>query len=252
MSVWAVLACRAQSERLYCKPLQRIGGTPILTHIVRNIRHLDAVDGIVLAVAEGRANHCFLDYAEEHGLPYVVGPEGDILARVLVAVHRFSVDTMFRVTTECPFLFGDGARELVAAHVAQDRDFTGILHLPLGTTYELLSRRVLEEMAATGNSRYRAPLSLYVREHEARLRTATIQPPDDCRRPEINLAVDHPGQLTFCRHAFASLAGKSLPVHVRDVIRFHDANPIALSLVTSIHEDVFRVKPDQTMARVWT
>lgn len=251
MNVWAVLACRAQSERLYCKPLQQIGGIPILTHIVRNISALGVVDGIVLGIADGRANHCFVDYAEAHQLPYVIGPEKDVLARVLAAVERFNIVTTFRVTTECPFMFGEGAQAIVREHQNQDRDFTTIVNLPLGTTYELLHRRVLLAMAATGESRYRAALSVYVRERADRLRTATLLPPPDCRRPEVNLAVDHPGQLIFCQRAFDTVSAQGLPIEVRRLINYHDANPVVRSLVTSIHEDVFAVKPDQTMARVW-
>lgn len=251
MSVWAILACRARSERLYCKPLQRIGGLPILTHIVQNISALRALDGIALAVADGPANYAFIDYAEEHGLPYVTGPEADVLARVLTAMDRFDVTTMFRVTTECPFLYADGCADIVAAHRADDRDFTTILNLPLGATYELLHRRVLTAMAATGDPRYRGALSLYVHERVALLRTATLLPPPDCRRPEINLAVDHPGQLIFCQRAFDALAGQGRPIPVRSLIRYHDANPVVRSLVTSIHEDVYAVKADHTMGRVW-
>ena len=251
MSVWAILACRARSERLYCKPLQRVGRKPILDHIVENIRQLQAVDGIALAIADGRSNECFVEYAEERALPYVRGPESDVLARVLTAIDRFAIDTMFRVTTECPFMFADRAGEIVSDHVAHDRDFTTIVNLPLGTTYELIHRRVLEEMASTGDQRYRAPLSLFVFEHADRLRVSTLLPPPDCRRPEVNLAVDHPGQLIFCQRAFDCLAGRGMPIAVRDLIRYHDSNPVTSALVTSIHEDVFAVKPDHTMARVW-
>jgi spore coat polysaccharide biosynthesis protein SpsF len=251
MSVWAVLACRARSERLYCKPLQRIGGMPILDHVIDNIRRIRAVDGIVLAIADGRENECFIQFAEERALPFVLGSEEDVLARVLIAVERFQIDTMFRVTTECPFVFSANAQEIVADHVAADRDFTTILNLPLGTTYELLQRRVLVDMAATGNPRYRAPLSLYVHERQDALRTAGLLPPVDCRRPEVNLAVDHPGQLMFCQRAFDALAGFGTPISVPRLIQYYDANPLVSSLVTSIHEDVFEVKADRTMARVW-
>jgi spore coat polysaccharide biosynthesis protein SpsF len=251
MSVWAVLACRARSERLYCKPLQLIAGLPILAHIVLNIRRLEAVDGIVLAVAEGGENECFVQFAEEHQLPYVVGPEEDIASRVLGAMDRFAVDTMFRVTTECPFLFSGGAREIVAGHIAADRDFTTILNLPLGTTYELIHRRILREMIATGDPRYRAALSVYARDHQDRLRVETLLPPLECRRPEVNLAIDHPGQLVFCRRAYGALMGRGLPIGIPSLIQYYDSAPIPRSLVTSIHEDVWAIKPDQTMARAW-
>lgn len=251
MSVWAVLACRARSERLYCKPLQQIARRPILAHIVANIRRIPAVHGIVLAIADGRENECFVDFAARHDLPFVRGPEENVLARILPALDQFGIATMFRVTTECPFLFADGAEGIIAEHVRADRDFTTILNLPLGTTYELLGRRVLEAMAATGNPRYRAALSVYVREHADRLSIATLLPPPECRRPDIHLAVDHPGQLIFCQRAFESTAAPDGSVDVRRLIRYYDSNPVMTGLLTSIHEDVFALKPDQTVARVW-
>lgn len=251
MSVWAVLACRARSERLYCKPLQRIGGKPILAHIIDNIRRIGVVDGIVLVIAEGRENECFVEFSDAHSLPYVRGPEENVLARVLTALDRFGIGTMFRVTTECPFMYADGAAEIVSAHVSADRDFTTILNLPLGTTYELLHRRVLESMAATRDPRYQAALSVYVRQRAERLNVATLLPPVECRRPEVNLAVDHPGQLIFCQRAFDNVVAPDGSIDIRRLIRYYDSNPVVAALVTSIHEDVFAVKPDQTVARVW-
>ena len=251
MSVWAILPCRAVSRRLYCKPLQRIGDRTILDQLINNIRYLNAVDGIVLAIAEGRANHCFIEFAESRGLPHVVGSEQNVLERVLQAVKQFDVGTMFRMTTECPFIYADGAREVIAEHVSDNVDFTTFLDLPLGTTYELIRTSLLHEMAATGDTRYQAPLSLYAREHQNRLRVRLLYPAEECRRPELNLAVDHPGQLIFCQRAFDCLKGRGTPVKIDDLIRYHDENPLVGALVESIHENVYAVNPDQTMARVW-
>lgn len=251
MSVWAILPCRAVSSRLYCKPLHRIGDCTILDHLITNIRSLNAVDGIVLAIAEGRANHGFIEFAENRSLPYVVGPEQNVLKRVLQAVKQFDVDTMFRMTTECPFIYAEGAGEVITEHVSGNFDFTTILDLPLGTTYELIKTSLLHEMAATGDTRYQAPLSLYVYDHQNRLRVRLLHPVEECRRPELNFAVDHPGQLIFCQRAFAYLQGRGMPIRVADLIRYHDENPLVRALVESIHENVYAVKPDQTMARVW-
>jgi spore coat polysaccharide biosynthesis protein SpsF (cytidylyltransferase family) len=251
MSVGAVLACRARSERLYCKPLQRVGRRAILDHIIDNIRAMGVVDSIVLAIADGPENECFVAFAEKRGLPYVRGPEEDILARVLTAIERFDIETMLRITTECPFIYAEDAPEIVTAHVADDRDFTTIINLPLGTSYELIHRRVLAAMAATEGSRYRAALSVYVRERKDLLRTEMVLPVASCRRPDVNLAVDHPGQLILCDRAFAAIGERERPISVRRLIDYYDANPQIRALVTSIHEDVWAVKADHTMARVW-
>lgn len=251
MSVWAILPCRATSQRLYCKPLQRIGDRTILGHLVNNIRNLNAVDGIVLAIAEGQVNHCFIEFAESHNLPYVIGPEQSVLKRVLQAVSQFDVSTMFRMTTECPFIYGDGAAAVIANHVSGNFDFTTIVDLPLGTTYELIKTSLLHEMNATGDTRYQVPLSLYAHEHQGRLRVQLLHPVEECRRPELNFAVDHPGQLIFCQRAFECLQNRSMPIMVAHLIRYYDENPLVRALVESIHENVYAVKPDQTMARVW-
>ena len=203
-----------------------IEGKSILAHIVENIRRMNVVDGIALAVAEGPENGCFVDFAQRHDLPWVLGPEHDVLQRVLTAVERFRFDTLFRVSTECPFIFADDAPRVVATHLSEGRDFTGFTGLPLGTGYELIQRPVLEAMAATGNPRYRLALSLYVYEHQDRLRVSLLEPPPECRRPEINYAVDHPGQLIFCQRAFAALARRGLPIRVVDLVRYHDENPL--------------------------
>jgi len=251
MNLWAILPCRARSERLYCKPLQKIGGRPILEHLIDGIRRLGIVDGVALGISEGRENHCFIEFAEEHGLPFVIGPELNVLKRVIDIVDKFDVDTMFRMTTECPFIYHYGAADILAQHVQQEIQFTTISQLPLGTTYELIDCRVLREMAATNDPRYYAALARYIQDNSDLFRIRLVPPREDCRRPELNFAIDHPGQLTYCRLAYDNLAGRGLPVQVADLIKFHDENPLVAALVESIHEDVFAVKPDRTMARLW-
>lgn len=251
MSVWAILACRSNSTRLYCKPLQNLDDRSILEHLITNIRTFKRVKGIALAIADGVSNNCFVEFAETHNLPFVIGSELNILSRVLQVVEKFGVTTMFRVTTECPFIYANDADKVIQSHVEDGYDFTTFHSLPLGMNYELINTQILFEMASTANPRYQGALSLYIKENQERFKTRLLSPLESCQRPELNLAVDHPAQLLFAQGVVRSFRGMSLPFPVEKIIKYADDNPIMLSLLNSIGEDVYTVRPDQTMARVW-
>jgi spore coat polysaccharide biosynthesis protein SpsF (cytidylyltransferase family) len=106
-------------------------------------------------------------------------------------------------------------------------------------------------MAATNSPRYRLALSLYLKECPDRFKRSLLEPPSECQRPDINYAVDEPGQLILCQLAYTALAPRGLPISVAELVRYHDENPVVADLVRAIHADLTSMKPDYTMARVW-
>src|SRR3989338_9809666 len=91
------LACRNAGERLYAKPLQRLGKKTILQHMIDQLKNLPCLKelqesglselSIVLGISEGIDNLIYQRIAQENDLRFIVGSERDVQFRLLQCAH---------------------------------------------------------------------------------------------------------------------------------------------------------------------
>jgi spore coat polysaccharide biosynthesis protein SpsF len=240
--VVAALACRVQSKRLYAKPLQLIGDKTILEHQLDQLRRAPQIDEIVLAISEGTENCPFLDIAKKHGLKYVLGDQRDVLHRLILAGRVGKATLVFRVTTECPYLYLDNIGELVDAHIKNDNDLTVCERLPEGTYFELINLKALERSHAEGDDRYRSEFcTRYIFDHPEWFKIGKHTPPTPLQRPDIRLTVDYPEDLIVMRNIYDALKATT-PIPIRSIIEFLDRHPE----IKAINSQV-----DATGGRIW-
>ncbi len=231
----AALACRNQGSRLYGKPLQHLdveGRVTILDHIIAVIRTIPAIQEIVLGVSEGAANQVFLDVATRHGIGAIVGDERDVLSRLIACGRHGRASDVFRVTTECPFLYYELVGEAWERHQAAHHDVTATDGLPEGGYFEIYTMEALERSHRLGDSRHRSEIcSLYVREHLEDFSVEALPIPADLERLDLRLTVDYPEDLVLCRRVYAQLKRYAPRIPMREIIRFLDSQPSLKALV---------------------
>lgn len=224
--IFASLACRVQSVRLYAKPLQLIGDRPILSHLIDRLNQVDRIDGIVLAISEGDENALFVDMAKERGYAYVVGDEKDVLGRHIQAAHSVGADIVIRVTTENPFVHQEIIGDLIQHHLDTNADLTVCEMLPDGAYAEVINVSALERAHAHGEDRHRSELcTLFIFENPDVFKIEKIQAPVELARPDIRLTIDTPEDLILARGVYAGLEaefGSSPPLN--EIIKYLDKN----------------------------
>lgn len=230
MKVVATLACRVQSKRLYAKPLQFIdidNEITILEYLVGFLKTVKAIDEIVLAISEGVENKPFENLADEMGLKYVIGSEQDVQQRLIMAAEKGKGEIVYRVTTECPYIYMDTFEEVLAAHLKNRAALTVIEGLPEGAYYELIDLQALKKAHEEGEERHRSELcTLYMCENSDRFflqRLRTENP--KLQRPEIRLTVDYPEDLIVVREVFKSLKRKGQYISIEEIIEYLDNHP---------------------------
>jgi len=224
--VVATLACRSESTRLYGKPLQMVGEKPIIGHLVSRLQDVDAIDDIVLAIADTPSKESFKQYAREQDLEYVIGSEENVLGRLVQTARAGDADIVVRVTTENPYIYTENIDELISIHRQHNCHLTLTEDLPLGTTVEVVSRGALEKAQEHGDDRHRSELcTLFIVENAESFEIKTVEPPTDLRRPDIRLTVDNPEDLVVVREIWKNLADGTTRFSLQDIVEFLDANP---------------------------
>lgn len=192
----AVIACRLESSRLFGKPMQRVGGTTILEHLVGRLRKVRSLASIVLALSDAPGKAVFIEFARQHGLPYVVGDEKNVLSRMIAAAHSVAADIVIRHTSDNPFPYWENLDELIELHEREGADLTVTTGLPLGTYVEVISTTALERSALEGDDRHRGEFcDLFIVENPDKFEILKVKAPDDVSGPQYRLTVDTPMDL---------------------------------------------------------
>lgn len=227
----ATLACRAESTRLYGKPLQPVGDCKILTRLINQIDRIDSVDKIVLAIADTPSQTSFIDFAERHGLEYVVGSETDVLLRLIKAAKAVNADTVLRTTTENPFKYWENVDDLIKKHRTTGADITVTKQLPLGAGTQIIETKALEESHEKGTDKHRSELcTLYIKENASSFNIQTIDPPDKLKRPDIRVTVDNPCDLIFVRAIYDELSNRINTIQIDDIVELVERKPEILKI----------------------
>jgi spore coat polysaccharide biosynthesis protein SpsF len=231
----AALACRVGGARLYGKPLQNlVGEQTILDQILATVDHLDAIDTAVLGISEGIENQPFVDVAKGHRIPYIFGDEIDVLSRLISCGRIVAASDIFRVTTECPFVYHEVVEEAWQRHVENGNDVTTVDGLPEGTHFEIYKLAALEISHERGTSHHRSEgCSRYIREHRDDFQVEVMEVPSDCVRPELRLTVDYPEDLVLCRRLYEHFRGEAPLIPVDQIIQHLDQHPELTALVAA-------------------
>lgn len=235
MKLAAVLACRNQSSRLYGKPLQNLdtkNQVSILDYIVAQLKKRPEINDIIFAISEQEENIMYQSIAKNYGIPFVIGDDSDVLARLIKGADCVSAKHIFRVTTESPYTYLDNLKDIALYHVEKNMDYTGLKGLPDGAYYEIISLEALKKSWNEGSERHRSELcDLYILENMDKFKVVLHEAPVYLRRRDIRLTVDWPEDLIVMRAIYEGLKlSPQEPLNFKKIIEFLDKNPIINSI----------------------
>ena len=237
-TVAATLACRAESTRLYGKPLQMIGEKPILEHQISQLRDVSGIDEIILAISDTPSQSAFIEFANSHDLSYVVGDEVDVLGRVIDAGDAVDADILVRNTTENPFIYQDVIDTQIEHAIVENADLIICRNLPLGSSTEVISARALKQAHEFGDDRHRSELvTTFITENPDSFDIIGIESPEAVARPDVRLTVDNPCDLILTRKLWDHVSETNNPYDLERLLTVYDEHDLA-----SINDS----KPDGT------
>jgi spore coat polysaccharide biosynthesis protein SpsF len=237
----ACLACRNNGSRLYGKPMQNLdiqSGFSVLDYIIASTKKYPGVAETVLGISEGKDNECFIEVAEKHAIPYIIGNETDVLKRLIQCCEAVGGTDIFRVTTESPFMYFEAIEKAWQQHVEGNYDFSMLDNLPDGSGVEIIKLDAYKYSWTNGEDRHRTELcSLYIRENKNKFRIQEIEAPKEVKRMDIRLTIDYPEDLILCRAVYQRFKEKAPLIPLSDIIQFLDQNPKLKELVQPFVEE---------------
>ncbi|MBI2339372.1 MAG: acylneuraminate cytidylyltransferase [Deltaproteobacteria bacterium] len=242
----AVLACRNQSLRLYAKPLQTLDvktGLTILDFLIRQLKQIPILSGIVLAISEKEENAVYRTVARRHEIPFVIGDDHDALGRLLRGAESVQADQVFRVTTESPYCYLDNLEEVYRHHCDNGLDHSVILGVPDGAYYEIIRYDALKKSWELGEKRHRSEFcTSYIHEHPDQFKIKKQGVPEEVRSGDVRLTVDWPEDLIVLRRVYEDLRlNPDKPVSIEKIIAYLRSHPEINALNNRIDSGAGRI-----------
>jgi spore coat polysaccharide biosynthesis protein SpsF len=228
----AVLPCRCNSTRLWAKPLQPIApGLSICEYLALTLNRCEWVSEVRLAIARGPGQDALIDLARRSGLGCRVGPEADVLGRVIACAREAGATDVLRKTSEDPFLHAAMLEPAWHSHVEHANDVTAVDLVPEGAGFEIFTLAALERCHEHGDAEDREHIANYARFHQGAFAVEILRPEQVCRRPDLRVTVDNPEDLIVCRAIHRELARGCEPIPLGEIVGFLDDHPELTGLV---------------------
>ena len=103
MKIAAIIQTRYNSSRLPGKACMEVNGLPLLWQVYRRVLGCSTVDEVCLAVGEDKPEP-ILDLCDIYGMHWRVGPEKDLLKRLIDTASWVKADVILRLRADCLFL----------------------------------------------------------------------------------------------------------------------------------------------------
>jgi spore coat polysaccharide biosynthesis protein SpsF len=201
-SVGVVVAARTSSTRLPGKALLPLQGLPMLTFLLRRLRGLQS-GVVILATTDLPVDDELATLAAREEVGVFRGSESDLVARYVGAAKQFGLDTVARVTADCPFVDAELV-DWCLARAAEFDDFdlaTTKGRFPVGLDVEIYHAETMAMLDAKAplSAAHREHLTLYFYDRCDGFSVQSIAPPPDWRSASRSFTVDTAAECLYAR-----------------------------------------------------
>lgn len=144
--VGILLQARTTSTRLPGKVLKPILGLPMVIRQMERLARAQSVHSFVLVTSTDPSDDELVMTVKDQGWQVFRGSLDNVLERYVTAAERYQLDTIVRVTGDCPLISPSILDQCVNLHLCEMADYTSNAHPPTfpdGLDVEVLSRDTL-------------------------------------------------------------------------------------------------------------
>ena len=238
------VVCRLKSSRLKRKALEKISNKPSIFRVIDSCLKIKKADCVFLATSYLKEDYELIKILKQKyktRIKYIAGDPDDVLKRLLQGAIKEKVDTVVRVTGDCPVISNELIDNMLTDHVCKGADFTYAKRFTLGTVGEIYSvgslKKILQVFKRANYSEY---LPYYYWNNSMHFNLNMYIVNDEFIRP-YRLTLDYKEDLDMFNLLFDYLKNKRLKINIKNIIRILDKFT-KISAINKRHKLIYKQK----------
>jgi spore coat polysaccharide biosynthesis protein SpsF len=192
--IGAIIQARTSSTRLPGKVLLELpygSGITVLQQVIRRLKQSKKIETIVVATTEDRADDAIVDIASREGVSSFRGSKENVLERYYLAAKTFGLDTVVRITSDCPCVDPELVDHAVEEHFERMADYTSVKGFPRGLDAEVFGFNSLVRAYQGAERAYETEhVTPFIYNHPDMFRFHTITASNDLAALGIRVTLD--------------------------------------------------------------
>lgn len=225
-NIAVMIQARVGSKRFPQKVLAKIENKPMIWHVINRIKSIKTVHQIILLTTKRTEDKILLEIANDSGVIGFAGHTHDVLKRYYKCAKKYDVNTIVRITGDCPLIDPDLVRRMIMLYSRNNLDYlsnTLTPTFPDGLDAEIFSFKTLETM--NKNARFRSErehVTAYIRNNINKFKTFNLENLKNLS--DLRWTVDEPHDLQFVRKIYSQMRPE-LIFSMKDVLSIISKNP---------------------------
>lgn len=225
-----IVQARTTSSRLPGKVLKTIDhktGKCILSQVIDRLKAVSEIDEIIIATTINDTDDQIVELAEKEGVRAFRGSEDDVLSRFYDAAKLYELDTVIRITSDCPFIDPEVINDLISMYVREEYSYISNGQnrtYPHGLDCEIFSFDALEKADSKGKDKFfREHVTTYIYNHKEEFSIGSLELHNE-DYSDIRITVDTESDyIVACiiQDYLSSIKNFSF----REIIRLYDEKP---------------------------
>jgi len=137
------------STRYPGKVMEKLNGErKVLDYVIEQLKFSKSIENLIIATTTLEQDDVIVNYAKDNNLEYFRGKPLDVLDRYYQCAKKFSLETIVRMTSDCPFLDPRIVDKTVCFFQENNFDYVSnniIRTFPIGVDTEVFSFQALEK-----------------------------------------------------------------------------------------------------------
>ncbi len=105
--IGAIIQARMGSTRLPGKVMLPLNGKPMLLYMINRVKRAKLVEKIVVATTMSKEDDIIVNLCKQNRIEFYRGTIKDVAYRYVATATEHSIDTIVRLTADCPFIDPD-------------------------------------------------------------------------------------------------------------------------------------------------
>lgn len=224
----AIVQARMGSSRLPGKVMLAGAGKPMLGHLIERLQRVKQLDCLIVATSERNADDVIEEYSRSVNVHVFRGSECDVLDRYYRAAKHFGLETIVRVTSDCPLIDPALIDDQLRFFTSQKQNFDLVtnrhpLTYPDGLDFDIMSIQALADVwtHATEPSHREHTVPYF---WETGMRVHNFEDPQKLFTKH-RWTLDYPEDYELIRTILTSLLPESPAFSTQDILLYLEKNP---------------------------